>query len=234
MKRHLTGKQTPRTRLSAKALREEKRRTEARQVEHVAHAGIAKVVRRIRGAKASIVVSVVTAPPMEGAPSREALARAEVRLPEMEDWLEAKIAGARQRGYDLSLPSPDQYARRFAEYAQQWNVCHWNSGVMLCPRCGRRAAKPDARAQFCSDTCSAAARNRGRQKVGGGRSAQETARARGTKLSTRHFASHKTCPAMRPGGSCAKLEAILRGQMAIEESPARARQYHRELGHEED
>lgn len=116
------------------------------------------------------------------------------------------------------------------EYVPAWNAFWDEFAIRMCLRCWGFFVRWDRRARgrnYCSPACASVLRNRGIQKVDGGKSPEERARMRGKKETARHLKSHKNCPAKR-GKQCDRLEAILRGQMAIEESPQRLEQYRHE------
>lgn len=101
--------------------------------------------------------------------------------------------------------------RQIGEFMRESFIPWFNSVTgddRLCVECGTLFGRTDGRgehAAFCSDGCSAVRRNRGREKVGGGRSAAETATRRREVRFTRHAESCATCKA---GEWCAVRERI--------------------------
>jgi hypothetical protein len=98
----------------------------------------------------------------------------------------------------------------------------------LCVECWALMGLEDGRsdgASYHDDKCAARARQRGREKVNGGKSNEEVALKRRDERVKRHWKSHADCPAMR-GEICLTLEMLIKGTMPIEKSKRRMRQYH--------
>lgn len=142
-----------------------------------------------------------------------------------DDFLDAVVAQSVGNAQGLALPelrarasalgwalvSPAQYASFYREEVlPAWSQL--GGEVRRCPECGGAFALSDKRQRYCSDTCSARQRNRGRQKVGNGRSAAETARKRAEVKVRSHFQSCNECKA---GRFCPTREALLQSDDAL-------------------
>lgn len=118
---------------------------------------------------------------------------------------------ARARALGWALVPPAQYADFYRrEILPALN--RLGSEVSRCPECGEAFVPRHKRQRYCSDTCSARQRNRGRQKAGNGRSAVETARRRTEDRIRRHFESCKAC---RAGAPCDRREAMFQADDAL-------------------
>lgn len=111
---------------------------------------------------------------------------------------------ARASALGWALVSPAQYADFYREEVlPAWS--RQGGKIRLCLECGGPFALGDKRQRYCSDACAARRRNRGRQKVGKGRSAPETDRKRNEERLQRHLRSCKVC---NVGEFCATWEAM--------------------------
>lgn len=118
---------------------------------------------------------------------------------------------ARASALGWELVPPAQYADFYRrEVLPAWSRA--GGEVRLCLECGEPFALADNRKRYCSKPCSARQRNRGRQKVGKGLSAPETARKRLQERIQRHWDSCKVC---RRGQPCASREAMLQADDAL-------------------
>lgn len=118
---------------------------------------------------------------------------------------------ARASALGWALVPPAQYADFYRrEILPALN--RLGSEVSRCPECGEAFVPRHKRQRYCSDTCSARQRNRGRQKAGKGLSAQETAMRRAKHRFQLHWDSCKAC---RAGRNCATREAMLQAQDAL-------------------
>jgi hypothetical protein len=105
-------------------------------------------------------------------------------------------------------PSPAEFER----FMKEEIIPTYNelvSHLRLCPECCRQFAVQDPRTLFCSNGCSARARNRGRDKANGGRSAPEARATRFSNRLQRHWQSG-TCPVKTGNSSfCEVCERLM-------------------------
>jgi hypothetical protein len=110
-----------------------------------------------------------------------------------------------------ALASPTQYADFYRQEILP-TLSRMGGPILRCPECCVAFSPKNKRQRYCSNTCSARYRNRGRQKVGKGRSAMETTKKRAEDQLQRHWNSCKLCLSGKP---CARREAFLQADDAL-------------------
>jgi hypothetical protein len=126
--------------------------------------------------------------------------KAQLSNPQTDERLRIAIVS-----YLVAYGGNDPERLKAAARAWQLGELRIEDGIIKrCPEWGHpKCSGYHTRDEFCSDDCAARFRNRGRQKIGNGKSTYENAQARRDKKAKRHF---EKCRLRREGQYCAKCE----------------------------
>ena len=125
-------------------------------------------------------------------------------------WQDLQLARALVSYWSPSGPLFETFMREL--YIPRWKTLAPPGELRRCEECFREFPPTDARDRFCNSTCAGRSRNRGRQKLGNGKSAAENAAHRRELAVQKHW---KKCAACKVGSPCPQREGLFQSSDAL-------------------